>query len=94
MKIIQIRQGVFETNSSSTHSITICSKEEWESFKIGEMLLDCNNKLIPVTEKAKNDENNLNHNAWEVTELELFTKEYTTKGGEEIVAFGKYGQDG
>lgn len=26
----QIRLGVYETNSSSTHSLTICSEEEFE----------------------------------------------------------------
>ena len=36
----QIRRGVFETNSSSTHSITMCSEEEFESWKRGEVLFD------------------------------------------------------
>lgn len=36
----QIRSGVFETNSSSTHSLTICTKEEFESWKKGELLYD------------------------------------------------------
>ena len=26
----KIRRGVFETNSSSTHSLTICTEEEFE----------------------------------------------------------------
>lgn len=34
----QIRQGVFETNSSSTHSLCICTKEEFEDFKNGKLL--------------------------------------------------------
>jgi hypothetical protein len=29
----QIRQSVFETNSSSTHSITIVSKEDYENWE-------------------------------------------------------------
>ena len=33
---IQIREGVFETNSSSTHSLVIATKSEFESFKKGE----------------------------------------------------------
>ena len=28
----QIRRGVFETNSSSTHSLTMCSEEEFEAW--------------------------------------------------------------
>lgn len=35
-----IRVGVFETNSSSVHSITICSKEEYEQWENGELLLN------------------------------------------------------
>lgn len=31
--IFQIRPNVFETNSSSTHSLNICTKEEFENWK-------------------------------------------------------------
>lgn len=34
----QIRRGVFETNSSSTHSITMCSSKEYEKWEKGEVL--------------------------------------------------------
>jgi hypothetical protein len=33
----QIRKGVFETNSSSTHSITICSGKDYEAWQNGEL---------------------------------------------------------
>lgn len=36
----QIRQGVFETNSSSTHSLTMCSKEDFDAWRRGELLFD------------------------------------------------------
>ena len=36
----QIRRGVYETNSSSTHSLTMCSDEEFEQWKNGELLFD------------------------------------------------------
>lgn len=36
MKIV--RRGTFETNSSSTHSITICKKDEYDRFAEGELL--------------------------------------------------------
>ena len=39
--MLQIRHGVFETNSSSTHSITMCSKETFEAWKNGELLFHC-----------------------------------------------------
>lgn len=35
--MIQIRQGVFETNSSSTHSITMCMKYDYDAWVNGEV---------------------------------------------------------
>lgn len=32
----KIRRGTFETNSSSTHSLTMCMKEDFEKWKNGE----------------------------------------------------------
>lgn len=34
----QIRRGVFETNSSSVHSLTMCSAEEYKKWEDGEVL--------------------------------------------------------
>lgn len=34
----QIRYGVFETNSSSVHSLTMCSEEEYEKWKNDSLL--------------------------------------------------------
>ena len=36
----QIRRGVYETNSSSCHSLTMCSEEEFNRWKDGELLFD------------------------------------------------------
>lgn len=33
----KIRRGVFETNSSSTHSITMCMKSDFDRWKNGEV---------------------------------------------------------
>lgn len=33
-----IRRGTFETNSSSTHSLTMCTKETYDKWKNGELL--------------------------------------------------------
>lgn len=35
-----VRRGTFETNSSSTHSITMCSEDEYNKWKNGELLYD------------------------------------------------------
>jgi hypothetical protein len=38
--MINIRLGVFETNSSSTHSIAIMNKDEWEKVKAGKLFIN------------------------------------------------------
>jgi len=112
MKVI--RRGVFETNSSSTHSITMCSKEDYDKWENGEVLLDnWKDKFITIEEAIEelkkghknlsDDEikNMLDEDDWYSCEryfdsdyLETFEQTYTTKNGETIVAFGKYGYDG
>ncbi len=48
---IQIRQSVFETNSSSVHAITICTKEEYDKFVKKELLYNYyDNKLEDINE--------------------------------------------
>lgn len=34
----QVRRGVFETNSSSVHSLTMCSQDEYSKWEKGEIL--------------------------------------------------------
>ena len=36
----QVRFGVFETNSSSTHSLTFCTQEEFDKWVSGKILFD------------------------------------------------------
>ena len=49
--MIQIRNNIFETNSSSVHSITLCPEEEFEKWKKGELLFDRDfDKLISLKE--------------------------------------------
>lgn len=38
-KVIKIRQGVFETNSSSVHSITMCNESDYEKWVNGDLFL-------------------------------------------------------
>lgn len=38
--MLQIRRNVFETNSSSTHSITMCSKDDYDRWDSGEVYLN------------------------------------------------------
>lgn len=35
--MVQIRKNVFETNSSSTHSVVMCDEKTWEDFAAGKL---------------------------------------------------------
>jgi hypothetical protein len=96
--MIKIRKGVFETNSSSTHSLTICSNKNYIAWGKGELVLGDDGKFY-TEEEALNKQTK---NKW----FEFFTQEnygsdyewfeetYTTENGEQVVAFGYYGYDG
>ena len=46
-----IRLNVFETNSSSCHSLILCSDSEYELFEAGELYVDkWSDKLVTVSE--------------------------------------------
>ena len=47
----EIRKGLFETNSSSTHSLTLCSGNEYDGWKEGKYVY-CRDggTLVPVTD--------------------------------------------
>lgn len=91
-----IRYGVFETNSSSVHSLTIVSKEEFEKFKRGELIFErWNNKLVEATKERIEDEDGEyeTYSALGGGEYETFEETHTTKNGDVVVAFGFYGND-
>ncbi len=78
--IFQVRQGVFETNSSSTHTLTICSKEDYEDWERGDKFwLD-------------NDWGKLQTNKSFVTpeELEELTEKYNEEEQKRIDAGDKF----
>lgn len=70
--MVHIRQGVFETNSSSTHSLTICTVEEFEKWKRGELLFDKYNECLAENkfmmnvniEEVKDNYNNIKSTYW------------------------------
>ena len=49
----QIRKGAFETNSSSTHSLTMCSKELYEKWRTSDLYLvrESDSKLSLMTKE-------------------------------------------
>lgn len=108
--MIQIRNNVFETNSSSTHSLTICTEEDFEKFRNSELMFDkYNDELVEIPEdyeKVMNSsdedsdekrcdyEEYINYNDYENLDFELFEQHFETPSGDKMVAFGYYGYDG
>ena len=100
--MIQIRQGVFETNSSSTHALAICTQEEWDKLQSGEYLVNeySINEIINKDDpNAINDPDDWNSRYVTYDELynqssfEFFNNHFTTPSGDEMVAWGYYGYD-
>ncbi len=105
----QIRIGTFETNSSSTHSLVMMSKDKFEKFEKGELFW-YDGEILSKTEileiVKKWDEDITLENLEEELDGELktydnysgdretFYSEYTTDGGEVVVSLGYYGYDG
>jgi hypothetical protein len=90
----QVRMSVFETNSSSTHSLTIVTAEEFNKWKEGKVAF-AGNKLVPVGTTDKWGDEAVTFDQWgEEDTLETFAQSFTTPSGDEMVAFGKYGYNG
>jgi hypothetical protein len=96
----QIRRGVFETNSSSVHSITMCSQDEYSRWERGELLFDkYHNKFVDSNKVEEYKKENIylelvdEQGYWNDVDYETFSEEYVTPNGEKVVAFGYYGAD-
>lgn len=82
MKVI--RRGVFETNSSSTHSITMCSKEEYDKWNNGELLLDdgwrVEKQFITKEEAIEKLKNNEYYKDLDLNDEELLQEAFREEG--------------
>ena len=92
---VQIRQGVFETNSSSVHSLTMVSGEEFTAWKEGKLLFNRDeDEFVPFSEELADEEDYQTFDQFFDNEVfEVFEDSFTTKSGEEVVAFGYHGND-
>jgi hypothetical protein len=55
---MEIRQSVFETNSSSTHSMTIYYESDWKAFERGELNIILDKWDVEKEEENENEESN------------------------------------
>lgn len=102
---IKIRKGLFETNSSSVHALTMCSQDDFNLWEKGEMIYDKWNEELVPTKDAILDEDDDDYddyryltydeffNSWDKLEYETYSDSYVTSNGEKVVAFGYYGHD-
>lgn len=98
----QIRRGVFETNSSSVHSLTMCMESDFNKWVAGELVWSrWGDKLVPITDEIKKsmeeDEREYltyeQFNDYDYIDYETFEDSYTTPNGETVKSFGYYGHD-
>jgi hypothetical protein len=106
---IQIRKGVFETNSSSVHALCLCTNDEYDKWKNGEYIYDrYTEELKPITpeiqeiidiedkHRYKQDRRFLTYEQFHdciYVNFNLF-EESKNLNGEEVIAFGYHGYDG
>jgi len=98
--MIQIRSKVFETNSSSVHSLCVCTQSEMQQWKNGEMVYDWyREKLVRTTASTLEDPRRY----WDLQtynnylyrhNFEEYEEEYEMSNAEKIVIFGYHGYDG
>lgn len=93
----QIRRGVFETNSSSVHSITMCMKSDYDKWVNGELYLDFyNDELVSkeVVDKAEYKDDYYSYKRYcDEIEYEEFFEQFETPNGDTVVSFGYYGEN-
>lgn len=98
----QIRRGVFETNSSSVHSLTMCMDSDFNKWVAGELVWSrWGDELVPITDEIKKsmeeDEREYltyeQFNDYDYIDYETFEDSYTTPNGETVKSFGYYGHD-
>ena len=98
----QIRRGVFETNSSSVHSLTMCMESDFDKWVAGELVWSrWGDELVPITDEIKKsmeeDEREYltyeQFNDYDYIDYETFEDSYTTPNGETVKSFGYYGHD-
>ena len=90
----QIRRSVFETNSSSTHSLTICTEDEFDKWLAGKVMFDTyDEKLVEVNTEIT-DEDKFYASQYYEKNRKAFWKSWDQLSEEEIDAwYKKYMED-
>ena len=100
----QIRNNVFETNSSSCHSLCVCTAKDYDLWEKGKKVYDNGNKEIVARFPGMNDDYILGYPRYQtkkqydsyisqnVLEAERMYQEFIAPDGTEMVVFGWAGR--
>lgn len=92
--MIQIRHGVFETNSSSTHSMVVCSEEDYQKWVDGELLYDYGSLVKREELDQEYLEDYKTYDQFMDSDYEEVGETiHTTPNGEKVHIVYKYGHD-
>ena len=80
--MIQIRQNTFETNSSSTHSLVICTRKQFEDLKKNKLYIYENDILVDLVEARAKVEK---YYPSRVAELDEYINNQDYESAEEIL---------
>lgn len=91
----KVRIGMFETNSSMVHAITVCTQEEWNEFKNGKLFWDSwKGKLIEKIPWNEDEDDYYTYEDWKnMDDFECFEEHHKLTGDIDVVVFGYYGHD-
>ena len=102
--MIQIRNNIFETNSSSVHTLTLCSQEDFNKWAQGKLIWDYGNEELVEPDSIEKDEfydeeDYLTYKDFfdgysnsHVEYMETYTQ-HKNVDGKDVVAFGYFGHD-
>lgn len=100
---VKIRLGVFETNSSTTHSLTMCTREEFDAWEKGDLVYNNDDEaFVPIDSLSDDDKKLIDEDIFYTYEgyfnqmsewFDTFTDSFISPKGEEIIGFGYYGHD-
>lgn len=75
-KMLKIRQNVFETNSSSTHSLILCSDEDYKKLRNEELFIGEDDELTTKEQRNKMINSILaEHPEYDVDDLDVYSWE-------------------
>lgn len=93
---LTIREGVWETNSSSVHALCICNKSDYDKWLNGEAYYDIwDDKIVTNKPEQEDEDRYLSVDGYYdyIENWEGFEEDFISPSGDEIKVFGYSGFD-